>query len=127
MFSIATVYLNLTLHLFHFISIVHFIANYIIIRMLHNKFFHRAKKVPINEELLKGKKKGAKDEKDKKPLKEDKDKKDGLKEKKKKDDGESSHAEGKGQEVRLWFWIQLLGLIYYLTFIPNNSRSIFMS
>lgn len=67
--------------------------------MLHNKFFHRAKKVPINEELLKGKKKGAKDEKDKKPVKEDKDKKDCLKEKKKKDDGESSHAEGKGQEV----------------------------
>ena len=86
--------------------------------MLHNKFFHRAKKVPINEDLLKGKKKGAKDEKDKKPLKDEKDKKplkdekdkkplkdekekvDSLKEKKKKDDGESSHAEGKGQEVR---------------------------
>lgn len=69
--------------------------------MLHNKFFHRAKKVPINEELLKGKKKG-KDEKEKKSIKDDKEKKDDKTkkdEKKKKDDGESSHAEGKGQEL----------------------------
>ncbi|KAF6210021.1 hypothetical protein GE061_015776 [Apolygus lucorum] len=58
--------------------------------MLRHKFFHRAKKVPVSEELLKAKKKRdaskSSDEKDKK-------------EKKEEEVAESSHAEGKGQEL----------------------------
>lgn len=71
-------------------------------RMLQKKFFHRAKKVPINEELLKAKKSKGKDEKDKKSLKDDKEKEKSDASKDKKDDGESSHAEGKGREVSVF-------------------------
>ncbi|XP_055595608.1 translocation protein SEC62 [Uranotaenia lowii] len=53
--------------------------------MLHHKFFHRAKKVPVSEQELRGKsKKSAEKEKDKGSAKEDK----------ATDGGESSHAEG---------------------------------
>ncbi|XP_014250176.1 translocation protein SEC62 isoform X2 [Cimex lectularius] len=61
--------------------------------MLRHKFFHRAKKVAISEDMLKPKKKKDSSKTD------DKDKKE--KESKSKDDdqaAESSHAEGKGQE-----------------------------
>lgn len=52
--------------------------------MLNHQFFHRAKKVPVSEQELKGR--GKKGEKDTKPIKE-KDEKN--------TDAESSHAEGK--------------------------------
>ncbi|BES96462.1 translocation protein [Nesidiocoris tenuis] len=64
--------------------------------MLRHKFFHRAKKVAISEELLKSKKKRdvskSSDEKEKKTDKE-------KTEKKEEEVGESSHAEGKAPEV----------------------------
>ncbi|CAB0018122.1 unnamed protein product [Nesidiocoris tenuis] len=68
--------------------------------MLRHKFFHRAKKVAISEELLKSKKKRdvskSSDEKEKKTDKE-------KTEKKEEEVGESSHAEGKAPEVTFWF------------------------
>ena len=66
--------------------------------MLRHKFFHRAKKVAVPEELLKAKKKRdpskSNDEKEKKEKKED-------------DVAESSHAEGKGQEVTIYLFFFL--------------------
>lgn len=53
--------------------------------MLHHKFFHRAKKVPVSEQELRGKSKKA-SEKDKEKEK--------TKDEKATDGGESSHAEG---------------------------------
>ncbi|XP_058449999.1 translocation protein SEC62 [Malaya genurostris] len=54
--------------------------------MLHHKFFHRAKKVPVSEQELRGK--------SKKPSEKDKEK---TKDDKATDGGESSHAEGTGK------------------------------
>ncbi|KAK9501753.1 hypothetical protein O3M35_012424 [Rhynocoris fuscipes] len=72
--------------------------------MLRHKFFHRAKKVAVNEDMLKGAKKKKGDDKDKKQDKKDKDKKDEKEEKKVdkvKDEeiAESSVAEGRNQET----------------------------
>lgn len=54
--------------------------------MLHHKLFHRARKVPVSEQELRGKsKKGG-----------EKDQAKGAKDEKTTDGGESSHAEGKG-------------------------------
>lgn len=63
-------------------------------RMLLNKFFHRAKKVVVSEQELKGKQK-------KKEKTRDEEKEDRKKEKKSVEDAESSHAEGCKEEKGL--------------------------
>nr|CAG4646550.1 EOG090X0D00 [Macrothrix elegans] len=71
--------------------------------LLQKKFFHRAKKIPVSEQELKGrskkkeKKKGKEDKKDKSEEEEEKEKE---KEKEKKDDAESSHAEEKKEKPK---------------------------
>lgn len=76
------------------IRIIHLLTHVYVFSMLKHKFFHRAKKVPVSEELLKLKKK-----KDVSKSSDDKEKKT-EKEKKEEEVAESSQAEGKGQEVR---------------------------
>ncbi|KAE8750621.1 hypothetical protein FOCC_FOCC002601 [Frankliniella occidentalis] len=65
-------------------------------RMLSHKFFHRAKKVVVSEEELKGKQKKREKKKDEVDDKEDK-----RKEKKSIEEAESSHAEGCKEEKGL--------------------------
>ncbi|GAB0089423.1 Translocation protein SEC62 [Sergentomyia squamirostris] len=61
--------------------------------MLVHKFFHRAKKLPVSDEELRGRKKG--DEKAKKSDTSEKKKREDVKEAEKGTDAESSHVEGK--------------------------------
>lgn len=67
-----------------------------IFRMLIHKFFHRAKKVTVSEQELKGKRKKKEEKKDDFDEKEEK-----PKEKKNADEAESSHAEGCREEKSL--------------------------
>lgn len=64
--------------------------------MLIHKFFHRAKKVTVSEQELKGKRKKKEEKKDESDEKEEK-----PKERKNADEAESSHAEGCREEKSL--------------------------
>lgn len=93
--------------------------------MLRHKFFHRAKKVAVTEDMLRSKKKKP-DEKEKKSEKKDKkEEKDEKKDDKSKDEdiAESSVAEGKNQEVSISTKMCVL-IFYCFTIFKTKTKKI---